>query len=258
MAAWRPSEPSGRSARPSVAAACPHTTPDRVIASRAEMDELSPPVAVSKRGSRRWWWVAAVLALIAAGGLLVGLRGQRQSLPGPVLTGAVPSAAGPPTTAVPVGVARSTPVTLSIPAIGLTVPLSLLGLNLYGTVQVPTDVQEPGWFDLGPTPGQVGSSVILGHVDSYRGPAVFYKLSTLSPGDMVDVTLTDGVVTQFVVTSVSMYSKTQFPAQAVYGAHGYSALQLVTCGGTFDSQTGHYLSNVVVFTSLVSSAPTTQ
>jgi hypothetical protein len=84
---------------------------------------------------------------------------------------------------------------------------------------------------------------------------VFFLLRTLAAGDLVDVDLTDGVTAQFVVNSVAEYSKQQFPAQRVYASHGSSALQLVTCGGTFDPQTGHYLSNVVVYTSLQSVIP---
>ena len=104
-------------------------------------------------------------------------------------------------------------------------------------------------------PGQKGSAVILGHVDSYQGPAVFFQLRSLQAGDRVDVTLADGVVAHFAVDSVAMYQKEDFPAQEVYGSHGYPALQLVTCGGTFDTQTRHYLSNVVVYTTLVSTTP---
>ena len=150
---------------------------------------------------------------------------------------------------------RSVPVALRIPAIGLAVSLSTLGLNPDGTVQVPTDFTEPGWFRLGPSPGQKGSAVILGHVDSYQGPAVFFRLRSLQAGDRVDVTLADGVVAHFAVDSVAMYLKEDFPAQEVYGSHGYPALQLVTCGGTFDTQTRHYLSNVVVYTTLASTTP---
>jgi len=159
---------------------------------------------------------------------------------------------------VPLATVRSTPVELSIPAIGLSVSLSTLGLNSDGTVQVPTDIRQPGWYRLGPTPGQLGSAVILGHVDSYQGPAVFFQLRKLVAGDQVDVGLADGVTTVFQVTSVAVYSKQAFPDQQVYGSHGYSALQLITCGGVFDSQTGHYLSNIVVYSSLVDviSAPT--
>jgi sortase (surface protein transpeptidase) len=150
---------------------------------------------------------------------------------------------------------RSTPTQLQIPAIGLSVPLSTLGLNLDGTVQVPSSVQQAGWYRLGPSPGQLGSAVILGHVDSYQGPAVFFKLRSVVAGDLIGVNLADGAKAQFKVTSVSTYLKSNFPDQAVYGPHGFSELQLVTCGGTFDTQTGHYLSNIVVYSSLVSLTP---
>ena len=104
----------------------------------------------------------------------------------------------------------------------------------------------------GPLPGQVGSAVILGHVDSYQGEGVFFQLRTLQPGNQIEVNLADGVIATFKVTSVAMYQKTQFPDQEVYGSTGSSDLQLVTCGGAFDSQTGHYLSNIVVYSSFVS------
>lgn len=201
----------------------------------------------------RWWVVAIVLLLTGAGVLGAGLRDRPDSLPGP--TGS-PSGAGgpaaPPPWEVSLVAARSIPVRLRIPALDLTVPLSRLGLNPDGTVQVPTDFQEPGWYRLGPSPGQVGSAVILGHVDSYLGPAVFFRLRYLRPGDKVEVRLADGVITHFVVNTVAMYPKTHFPTRLVYGSRGYSELQLVTCGGTFDTETRNYLSNVVVYTSLFS------
>jgi sortase (surface protein transpeptidase) len=140
---------------------------------------------------------------------------------------------------------------LQIPAIGLSVSLSTLGLNSDGTVEVPDNIVQPGWFRLGPTPGQLGSAVILGHVDNYAGPGVFFELRTLAAGDQVDVTLADGVTARFSVDLVAMYPKWAFPSDRVYQSHGASALQLVTCGGTFDHQSGSYLSNVVVYTSLV-------
>jgi LPXTG-site transpeptidase (sortase) family protein len=208
-----------------------------------------PAAPWAERGRGRWWLVAIVLTLAAAAAFAVGLTDQQRSLGGPVITAGKP--AGTP------GIkptARSVPVALSIPAIGLSVPVSELGLNPDHTVQVPTNFQEPGWYEFGPSPGQLGSSVILGHVDSYKGPAVFFQLRTLRPGDRVYVSLADGVITQFEVQRIAMYLKANFPTLQVYGSHGYSALQLVTCGGVFDSQTGHYLSNVVVYTSLVSTS----
>ncbi len=203
--------------------------------------------------------LASVLLLVGTGCLLAGLHQHQHPLALPAAPRrATTPLAVPPTTSKRPPIARSAPVKLRIPAIGLVVSVSALGLNPNGTAQVPTDIQEPGWFHLGPSPGQVGSAVILGHVDSYQGPAVFFRLRYLRAGDHVEVTLADGVITRFVVTSVVMYSKAHFPDQQVYGSHGYSALQLVTCGGSFDSQTGHYLSNVVVYSSLISTTPAWQ
>jgi hypothetical protein len=206
-----------------------------------------------------------VLLLIGAGFLTVGLVGHQNSLAGPAATPqfASPSAAGntEPTPSVTrsatpsAALARSVPVALRIPAIGVAVSLSTLGLNPDGTVQVPTNFQEPGWFRLGPSPGQVGSAVILGHVDSRQGPAVFFRLGSLRAGDKVEVSLANGMVAHFVVTTVAMYPKEQFPARQVYASRGYSALQLVTCGGQFDTNTRSYLSNVVAYTSLVATTP---
>jgi len=198
----------------------------------------------------RWWIVAVVLLIAAAATLGVGLRGHLPGLAGPVDTSSGPL--GP--KAAPA--ARSLPVSLSIPAIGLKVSLSQLGLNRNGTIQVPTDFQQPGWYRFGPSPGQLGSAVILGHVDSYRGPAVFYRLRDLQPGDAVAVALADGVTAHFVVRQVAMYLKAHFPTVQVYAPHGYSELQLVTCGGVFDPLAGSYLSNIVVYTNLVAASRT--
>jgi hypothetical protein len=219
------------------------------------MTSAAPVVAIRRRQGRWWWLAAAALVLVAGTCLAVGLRSHFHPLAGPVGPQLSPTAVihqSTPTVAV---VARSTPVDLSIPAIGLDVSLSELGLNADGTVQVPTDIHQPGWYHLGPSPGQVGSAVILGHVDSYLCPAVFFDLPMLLAGDQVSVTLADGVITHFVVDTVVMYSKDQFPTSLVYASHGYQALQLVTCGGTFDPETGHYLSNVVVYTTLTSTTP---
>lgn len=204
----------------------------------------------------RWEGTAIVLLLVAAGGLMVGLRGYRHPLAGPAYSPlATPGPPASPVLANPT-VPRSAPVSLRIPAIGVAVSLSQLGLNADGTVQVPTDFARPGWFRLGPSPGQIGSAVILGHVDSYRGPAVFFRLRSLHPGDHVEVSLANGMSATFVVSTVASYPKDQFPSNAVYGSHGYRALQLVTCGGTFDTRTRSYLSNVVVYTSLLSTTAT--
>ncbi len=177
-------------------------------------------------------------------------------VPGPELSGSPGGTARPSIGVDPVAL-RPTPVALRIPAIGVDVSLSTLGLNADHTVQVPTDFQQAGWFGLGPSPGQTGSAVILGHVDSYTGPAVFFQIRTLRAGDQVNVSLADGAIAHFQVTAVAMYAKDQFPAQQVYAPHGGSALQLVTCGGTFDTHTRSYLSNIVAYTTLVATTPAT-
>jgi hypothetical protein len=207
---------------------------------------------------RVWGLVAGVLVLVGSGCMILGLQQHQHSLAGPAQSLKIPKvvkAKATPVNSAMLVTARSTPVELNIPALSLTVSLSTLGLNPDGTVQVPTDIQQPGWYGLGPSPGEIGSAVILGHVDSQAGPAVFFNLRSLVPGDVVNVTLADRVTAEFKVTSAAMYLKANFPDQLVYTSHGYSGLQLVTCGGSFDEQTGHYLSNVVVYTSLVALDP---
>jgi hypothetical protein len=138
------------------------------------------------------------------------------------------------------------PVAISIPAIGVTSSLVGLGLNRDGTVEVPTDPGVAGWYRLGTRPGALGSAVILGHVDSVEGPAVFYLLRTLGQGDLVDVGTADGSSERFRVQSVRVYPNEQFPAQRVYADHGTRVLNLVTCGGEYDAARGGYQANIVV------------
>jgi hypothetical protein len=195
--------------------------------------------------------VVLILAGIAAVGVTVGSQvhapqpGRSQA----GVTGA--SSRGP-------SVARSLPVSVHIPAIGVDSTLLHLGLNADGTVQVPsirTSAGQAAWYKYSATPGQIGSSVIEGHVDSQKGPAVFFRLGALQRGDTIDVKLADGVTAVFRVTGVREYAKSRFPAKVIYGATDFAALRLITCGGTFDYATGHYLSSTVVFASLASSRP---
>jgi hypothetical protein len=150
---------------------------------------------------------------------------------------------------------RSLPVSVNIPVIGVESRLLHLGLNSDGTIQVPpldTSANLAAWYKYSATPGQIGASVIEGHVDSRQGPAVFYRLGALRPGDTIDVTLADGITAIFRVTGVREYNKSDFPAKTIYGAARFAALRLITCGGPFDYITGHYLRSTVVFASLAS------
>jgi hypothetical protein len=188
----------------------------------------------------------------AALGFAIGAQ-QHAPQPSQAAAGAMgPSAQGP-------WLRRSLPVSVDIPAIGVDSKLLHLGVNSDGTIQVPsltTTPDEAAWYEYSVTPGQIGASVIEGHVDSYHGPAVFYRLGALQPGDTVDVTLVDGITAIFRITGVREYTKSNFPAKTIYGATRYAALRLITCGGVFDYASGHYLSSTVVFASLVSSRPT--
>ena len=147
-------------------------------------------------------------------------------------------------------------MSVDIPAIGVRSDLLALGLNPDGTIQVPSlsaGTDQAAWYKYSATPGQMGASVIEGHLDTHHGPAVFFRLGALQPGEHIDVTLADGITAVFRVTGVRQYSKANFPAKTIYGTPGYAALHLITCGGAFDYASGHYLNSTVVFASLTSS-----
>lgn len=156
---------------------------------------------------------------------------------------ATPAAAAPTRSTPP----ASPPVEVVIPAIGVQSALVRLHLNSDGTLQVPTDIARAGWYSDGPAPGAAGTSVIVGHVDSVRGPAIFYRLPAVRVGDVVLTRAANGTVTQFTVYKLARYGKTAFPANQVYTSTGHAELRLITCTGVFDRATGHYLSNLVVY-----------
>ena len=201
---------------------------------------------------------AVGLVVIVAG--TAGLLLTRHSTPAlrPVAAGvaALPAPTGPiaapPQSAEPAPVAR--PVSLTIPLIGVQTQLMTLGLAADGTMQVPplSSASVAGWFTGSPRPGAVGSAIIVGHVDSWKGPAVFDRLDELRPGDDVYVKRADGTTVKFRVTSLQTYLKDHFPTQTVYGPTPDAELRLITCGGTFDYATHHYLSNIVVYATEVS------
>jgi hypothetical protein len=153
---------------------------------------------------------------------------------------------------------RSLPVEVDIPAIGVHARVLHLGVTPKGAIQVPslfTRAGEAAWYKYSATPGQIGASILEGHVDTFAGPAVFFRLGALHPGDRIDVRLADGVTAVFRVTGVREYPKARFPAKTVYGATRFAALHLITCGGTFDYATRNYLDSTVVFASLARSRP---
>lgn len=146
------------------------------------------------------------------------------------------------------------PVRLSIPAIGVATPLDRLGLAADASMEVPSVFARAGWFSGGTLPGQQGPAVIAGHVDSRTGPAVFFRLRELKPGDQVEVDRADGVRLRFAVEGRAQYRKATLPAEAVFGPVPWPALRLVTCGGSFDRARGSYRDNLVVYARLVGAA----
>ena len=154
-----------------------------------------------------------------------------------------------------VGLGRSAPSALTVPAIGLrTSHLVELGLDGDRRLEAPREWNAVGWYARGPAPGQEGPAVLAGHLDSPNGPAVFYRLSGLREQDTVSVERADGTVVDFTVYAVERHAKDDFPTEKVYGDTGRPELRLITCGGGFDTSTGHYTDNVVVFAALAEDA----
>ena len=141
------------------------------------------------------------------------------------------------------------PVRVRIPSIGVDSTLVDLGIAADGTMQVPADFDLAGWLTAAPAPGQRGPAVIAGHVDSHDGPAVFFRLGDLVPGDRVEVVQRDGDVLTFTVRSLARFAKDDFPTDLVYGPAPGPVLRLITCSGQVDPVSGHYLDNTVVFAS---------
>jgi sortase (surface protein transpeptidase) len=220
--------------------------------------------------SRRLLAVTVVTGLLAAAGAAcIGVAVTHQQQPPKPPESAVRSPAAPPdvvpttastpkpvTAVVGPVLAASRPVSLTIPAIGVKAPLQRLGQTADGSLEVPAPGPKydyPGWYRYSPTPGSLGPSVIVGHVDSAaNGPSVFWRLGNLRSRDTVRVARADGSVAVFVVDDVRRFRKARFPSRLVYGNTDHAALRLITCGGPLEG--GHYRDNIIVLASLVRAA----
>jgi LPXTG-site transpeptidase (sortase) family protein len=193
------------------------------------------------------------VGVVVVGGGAAGLVLTRHpEVPQSTALRVLPAPTGPIEAAPPRGAAQvAEPVSLEIPSIGVRTSLVHLGLTSEGALQVPPTTAVAGWYTGSPRPGSIGSAVIAGHIDSYTGPGVFYRLSDLTRGDRVYVRRADGTLAVFKVTEVQQYPKDAFPTAAVYGATPTPQLRLITCGGTFDYSTRSYLSNTVVYATQV-------
>lgn len=200
--------------------------------------------------------IAFAAGLVVIVGGTAGLLLSRHSTPAlrPVAAGvaALPAPTGP-IVAPPQSAAAqiASPVSLTIPLIGVKTNLITLGLAAGGSMQVPSSTTVAGWYTGSPRPGAIGSSIIVGHVDNKKAPGVFYRLPELKRGDDVYVKRADGTTAEFRVTEVQTYPKDHFPTDTVYGPTPDAELRLITCGGAFDPTTHHYLSNIIVYASQI-------
>ena len=226
-------------------------------------------------GRTRWWTdrrgvvVGGVLAAVLVGGGIAGVAvattgtdgtGPRSAASSPTSATTAPGAAangsgtgdtsGFQDPAAPAARSTATPVRVEIPAIGVSSGLEDLGRGAAGELDPPEDWDSAGWFADGIVPGQVGPAVIAGHVDSPTRAAVFFRLDELVAGDEIHVEMSDGSTRTFTVERSERAAKSAFPTSDVYGSAPTPQLRLITCDGTFDTATGHYTDNLIVFADL--------
>ena len=206
------------------------------------------------RSNRFRYRLAAALIATGTAMFVVGLvRDHSDPPPQPPSSDIVRPA---PTSAEPepdIALRPSNPERVRIPSIKVDAPIRRVATERDGTLGVPPldRVREVGWWEDGPTPGENGSSVLVGHVDSKSGPGAFYRLGALRPGRTIEVVRADGTAPAFRIDRIKRVDKDEFPTDSVYGQQGRPELRLVTCGGRFDAKRGHYLDNVIVYASLI-------
>jgi len=150
------------------------------------------------------------------------------------------------------GLPFSKPKHITVPSVGIDYDIMELGQNPDNTMETPPLFEKiTGWYKYGPSPGQIGPAVIVGHVDTYKGPSVFWKLREIKAGDEISIAREDSSVVKFKVTALQQFDQSNFPTDAVYGNTDDAQLRLITCGGTFNKKTLRYSENTVVFASLV-------
>ncbi|MEU8995117.1 class F sortase [Streptomyces caniferus] len=215
------------------------------------MSPTDPPEATAGEPAaarRPRWGVLALAGLIGLGMVRQGLSGEADGPPQPEAGTALFPGDLPPDGPAPPPLPRSAPSRVAIASLDVSAPLMPLGLGKDGWIEAPPadDPRLAGWYEGAPTPGENGTAVIVGHVDSLSGPAVFYGLGALEKGRTIRVTRRDGRTAVFEVYGIQVFDKRKFPAKKVYGATGRPELRVLTCGGAYEPGSG-YASNVVVF-----------
>jgi LPXTG-site transpeptidase (sortase) family protein len=198
--------------------------------------------------------VTAVAALVLAMGLFGGHDGTPSDAARPTRAPHTDAAAAPPA-ARDTGkhLPRSRPVRLLIPKISVDAPFTDLAIGPTGQLQPPPagDTNLVGWFAKGASPGEAGTSIIAGHVDTTTSAAVFVDLGELEKGDTFKVQRADGRTATFVVDSAETFEKDRFPSRRVYADTPQAQVRLITCAGDYDHSVRDYTDNLVVFAHLV-------
>ena len=146
----------------------------------------------------------------------------------------------------PTELAVEPPVAVRVGGIDLEAPVVPVGVESDGQMEIPQDVDEIGWYSFGPSPGQVGSAVLAGHVSGAgQGRGAFYDLKRLETGDLVEVDHADGSTTEFVIVAVQTIDKGELPTDELFRRSGEPILTLITCGGSFSRSLNSYDSNVI-------------
>ncbi len=199
--------------------------------------------------------VGAVLAVACLSACTPGGAGE-DSPPSSIAAPTASPEPAPPSPTVTVDVAPATipapvapvaPVRLGIPALAVDMPVTEVGVEPSGQMELPVDPAVAGWYRYGPDAASTeGRILVAAHVDAVGYPiGPLARLRELAVGEAVSVTAADGTVREFVVESLTYYEKTALPTDELFAREGAGALVLVTCGGPFDSTTGHYRDNVV-------------
>lgn len=142
---------------------------------------------------------------------------------------------------------RAQPTRVLIPSIGVDSVLERLHRDDRGVLGAPHYADQAGWWSEGVLPGHVGAAVIVGHLDTIQGDAVFVDLRRLRPGDRILVAMSDGSKVAYRVDRSHVARKALFPSRDVYGATPDAQLRLITCSEPFDPVAHSYTDNLVVF-----------
>ena len=190
-----------------------------------------------------------LIVLGLSGSIYFGLQTQHKDKLEPTKTFAAPAK---PMAIKPKFLPRSEPTHISIPSVGIDSGIMQVGQAADGTIETPLLFDWiTGWYNLSPTPGEKGPAVIVGHVDTYKGVSVFWRLREVQPGAIVEVARADGKVAKFKVEALKQFDQNNFPTKEIYGNIDHSGLRLITCAGAFDESTAQYTQNTVVYASLV-------